>query len=117
MFGNKTDYIVRYGQFEMIELRLMSEDRNSVFKIWELNICYHSPLKTTDKTGFDTWYFRRRTITCKNYLATSFVKGVERMKKLFLCRFFPFQKVNVINQEKINFPITSPKLLGRSPLD
>src|SRR5207237_4691740 len=75
----------------------------------------HSPLKSADKSCFQSGDFRWWTIAGKNDLSTSFVQCVEGVKKLFLgCLFSAFQKMNVVDEQQIGFAIPPAKLCTAS---
>src|SRR5687767_4165747 len=88
IFRDKSDYIIRYGVFQMIDVRLLLENRNAVLKIGEINVRDHSPLESAYQTSFKSCYIRWCSIAGQNYLPASFIKSIERVEKLLLCCLF-----------------------------
>ena len=52
MLGNEANYIFWNCMLEMIELCFLSENRNAMLKIRQLDISNHSPLKSANKASF-----------------------------------------------------------------
>jgi hypothetical protein len=61
--------------------------------------------------------FARWPIGREDDLAAGFVEGVEGVEKLFLRALFPFEKVDVIDEEDVGFAVAAPELVVGAGLD
>ena len=117
MLRDETNDVFGNRQLEMIKECLVSQDRDSVLKIRELDVGDHSPLKPTYQTSLESRYLRGRTITRQDNLPTRLIQSVERVEELFLGCFLALQELHIVHKEQICLPVSSPKILHGAVLN
>src|SRR6185437_4141159 len=114
---DEADDVVRNCSFEIILLRFLLQDRDSVLEIGELDIGDHPPLKAAYESGLESRYVGGRAIARENYLAASFIQRVESVKELLLSALLSLQEVHIVDEKEISFAITAPELVVGPSLD
>src|SRR5438045_2005911 len=110
---DEPDDLFREGHLEMIDRRLLTQNRNPVFEVGRFDVRNHSPLESTHQAGFQSRNLRRRAIAGQHDLTASLVESVEGVKELILGRFLTLQEVNVVHEEQVGFAKSATKISRR----
>src|SRR6185312_4635491 len=117
VFRDEADDIVWNCGFEIILLRFLLQDRDSVLEIRKLDIGDHAPLKAAYESGLESRYVGGRAIAREDYLAARLIQRVEGVKELLLSALLSLQEVHIVDEKEISFAITAPELVVGPGLD
>ena len=105
VLGDEADDVLRDRHLEVIELRLVAQDRDPVLEVRQLDVGDHSPLKATDEASLEPGNLRGRPVAGEDDLAACLVERVEGVEELFLRRFLSLEEVHVVDEEEVGLPI------------
>src|SRR5579863_886901 len=117
VFRDEANDVVRDRVLEVVELRLVLEDRDAELEIWRFDVGDHSPLKAADEPSFQAGDFRWWAVARDDDLAAGLVEGVERVEELVLSGFLAAEKLDVIDEQEIRLAVPAPEVVGRAALD
>ena len=117
VLGDEADDFFGDRQLEVVELRLLPEDRDAVLEVGQLDVGDHSPLKAADEAGLEAGDFRRRPIAGEDDLAATLVERVEGVEELLLHRLLPLQEVDVVDEKEVGFAKAAAEIGRRAVLD
>src|SRR5690242_1135881 len=80
VFSDEAKDLLRHRRLEVIELRLLTEDRDAMLEVRELDVRHHPPLEAADETRLETGNLRGRSVTREDDLAPRFVERVEGVR-------------------------------------
>src|SRR5439155_7100505 len=101
VFRDETDDLLGNRELEMIEVRLLPENRDAMLEIGHFDVGDHAPLKAADESRLESGDLGRWSVAREHDLPAAFVERVERVKELLLHRLLPFQEMDVVDEEKI----------------
>ena len=114
MVGDEVQDIIGNCVFEVIDLRLLPENRDAVLEVGLRDVGDHPPLKATDEAGLEAGNFRGWAIAGEDDLPARFVHGVEGVKELFLCRFLAAEEVDVVDEEQVRLAVAATEIVHRA---
>src|SRR5579883_2471698 len=117
VLGDEADHVFRDRMLEVVELRLVLEDRDAVLEVRRLDVGHHAPLEAAHEPRLEARDLGRRPVAREDDLATCLVECVERVEELVLCGFLPLEELYVVDQEQIRLAITAAEVVGRARLN
>src|SRR6185312_12778424 len=117
VLGDEPNDFFRDGELEVVEMRLLPENRDAVLEVRHLDVGDHAPLEAGDEPGLEAWNLRGRSIARQDDLAAAFVERVEGVKELLLGRLGALEEVHVVDEEEVGFAESPPKVGVGAVLD
>ena len=117
MFRDESDDVVGDRVLEVVELRLVLEDRDPELEVWRFDVGDHSPVKAADEPCFESGDFGWWPVARDDDLAAGFVERVERVEELVLRGFLAAEKLDVIDEQEIGLAVPAPEVVGGAALN
>ena len=95
----------------MFAFCFISQNGNSGFQIWRLDIGNKSAFKPATQPIFQGFDLTRRPVRAKDDLFLRAVQSIKGMEKFFLRAFFLGNKLNIIDEQNINIAVFISKFL------
>ena len=87
---------------EVRDFHILTKNSHSCLIAGRLDIRDQSPLETGTEPLIESFHFLGRAVRGKHNLFAGLMELVESMEELFLCGFFSYNKLDIIDQENIN---------------
>ena len=102
IIGNVLHNFIRNMIFlKSVEFFFLTKNRHSCLIVRRGDVSNQTPLKTCAKSGFQCLNVLRRLITGDDNLFSWHMKVVKCMEKFFLCTFFSYNKLNIVDQKNV----------------
>jgi hypothetical protein len=115
VFCDELGYFLFEEEFSSTSLLL--EDRETSLIVGFTDVHDDTPFESALETRFELSEFFRRTIPREDDLLPCFVEDIEDIIEFLLCRLFPGEKLDIIDDEHINATVAITEFIDTPTLD
>ena len=117
VLGDEANDVLGDRELEVVEVRLLPQDRDAVLEVRQLDVGDHAPLEARDEPCLEAGDLRRRPVAGEDDLAAAFVERVEGVEELLLHRLLALEEVHVVDEEEVGFAEAAAEVGGGSVLN